>query len=307
MEFCTALLSILDEREKDRRTKNLPFEPLDLSKLHLILRSPAGLIQNLTDCWRQVCQIKELLTSMNKPSYSQMETIMNFPPVAQGESFLAEAWRALHVLYPEASHQKYFNEKYSGIVHAHQLEASSSLTRPFLDNPRFATIQKDIASTDQKLWEELQNKPWNEHNLRSLFETRHKILEKAHALSQVLNNTERLLTGDAWEKKHVELSGAAFLALPRLLKQTFFGFGNKEIYRWLRSRGAKISLLAPDAEVFAPLQTLEEFFGLEDKKAPGTVTVDNIVIEPGTHISMTGNTSNLANALKALHQQAEKI
>lgn len=92
----------------------------------------------------------------------------------------------------------------------------------------------------------------------------------------------------------------ALLGLGRVLARSFFGYGNVEIFRWLKSRGIRISVLAPDAEVFSGIETLAEFFDLDDSGGSHRAKVDQVLSEPGTHISMSGNTSALAEALRVV-------
>ncbi len=111
----------------------------------------------------------------------------------------------------------------------------------------------------------------------------------------------KLLTGEDWKKKTIETQAQALLGLPRVLFNSFFGFGNKEVYRWLKSKGMRISLVIPDNEVFTPVETLGEFFSLDDNDGGNRVKVDKAVLEAGTHPSMTGNTGNMRDALLAIN------
>lgn len=301
-EFCTALLQMLGEREKKRKAEGRPFEPLNLDKIHLIIRSPAGMVRNLSDSWRQLRQFGEMLKSILTPGpHQQMDTLINFPPQHNGQRFLDQAWAALPQMFPNERKVAAFQELYGGSQNSAELKASNDRPQDFIQDKRFDGIRDSLQAVDDEFFAALQKEPKDLAELRAILAKRHKILQGVNAVGQVLDNKDNLLTGEDWKKKAIETQAQALLGLPRVLFNSFFGFGNTEVYRWLKSKGMRISLVVPDNEVFTPVDTLSEFFSLDDTDGGRKVKVDFAVSEAGVHTSMTGNTAHLRDALLAIN------
>ena len=294
-EFIVALLRMLEDRQKKIRNHEEKYEPLDLSNLEIILRSPTGLIQKWSDNLRQIKQGAELIQSSMTGPVNDLEHVLTFLPVVEGNS-LSEKQAALQnimdafvVAYPQYSAlgRSGANNTVESLRQILQLGKSPD----HLDEPKFLPLKDKLREIDAQLVVAAKGVEQNPLRFRQLLKRRADILRKEKALDQLFHNDEGALIGEEWQPKKLEKSiVAGMLGMLRVIGRTVCP-GNQEVYRWLESVGAQIRFMIPDQEVFTPLEVMQEFFDLQPEKTVHT---------PGSHITMSNRMSEFVAAFKRL-------
>lgn len=153
MEFATALLEMLKTREQKRQKNGEPFQPFELSHIKLVLRSPAGLVRNISDSWRQAREFVGLALSTVTGPHTILETTLNFPPkTSEGALFLEKAYQALLEVFPQVERRSLFRKKVTGRSFAQGILQQQIPGSDHLQDKRFGTIQAEVQKIDSKIW-----------------------------------------------------------------------------------------------------------------------------------------------------------
>ncbi len=288
-EFIQAFMHFLDQRQKKNRENNTPFEPLDLSHINLVLRSPAGLVKTLSDQWRQVRRGYDLIKNSLGGPLVELEHVLTFAPnVADGtdkQTILAIVVQAFNQAYPEFSTAAQHPDKVDRLENIPLQVGPDHLD----DEPFQALRTPELQQLDQDLIQAAQNVSADSQGFRDALTARTKYFKKHKALDKFFHNQDGVLMEEKPEKRPQSLV-AGVLGLFRVIGRAVSP-GNHEVYKWFESRGMKITALIPEHDLFVKLEDIEQFFSL---------TSEDFFTPASTHNTLTNRPNEFVEALKQL-------
>lgn len=285
-EFLKALL-LAHKNNPDLKT-------LKLDNLKLIVRSPAGAVENIRDSARQMRQFMDLMwTNVGSKRFAQLEHLLTFPPKDQeGKSGLPKAMDALREAWPDLFPQNDIKEEDT-------IPVSPTEGRDFRAEPAFQfkrpVHERELARLDRKLIALSETKPLDKAALQDVLEQRTGLLQREGVLSRLLGNKDFALTGRSWEQPK-RFAPLALLGFFPLARRAFFGYDNQKILNNLQKMGASVDYIVPECEVFTTLTEIENIVGKNEDETEKP----SIILTPDSHITLTNRTTELAGALSRI-------
>jgi hypothetical protein len=304
-EFMAAFMHFLDKRQQKRRENRDPFVPLDFSHIDLVLRSPAGLVKNVTDEWRQANRLVDLLKNSVGGPLVQLENLLTFHPLTEGgQADLATIIAAFNLAYPEFSLAQQHPET------TEKLDTIPLQTGPnHLEDAPFADLKTDtLRQLDQKVLAAARNVQADPEAFRKALTERTQYLAQHKQkvdgplpltpMDQFFHNRDGVLTGEQWkptELRHNLVAG--LLGMKRVFGRTVCR-GNHEVYKWFESRGMKITVVIPEHDRFVSLDDIQQFFDL---------TPEDILTPASTHNTLTNRPSEFVATLLKIGQRSKSV